>query len=60
VLQVNANHDHRPWRGESKEICLVDAAPLVDVRSAGISQVVGQSETSSCRQGRQATDLIPR
>src|SRR5206468_4388548 len=62
VLQVNANPTINTTLGVGnlEETVSVDAAaPLVDVRSAGISQVVSQSEIVDLPlQGRQATDLI--
>jgi len=62
VLQVNANPTINASLavGSLAETVAVDAAaPLVDVRSAGISEVVEQQRIVELPlQGRQATDLI--
>src|SRR5215510_12231556 len=62
VLQVNANPTINASLGVGSlaETVAVDAAaPLVDVRSSGISEVVEQQRIVELPlQGRQATDLI--
>ena len=62
VLQVNANPTISTTLGVGnlEETVSVDAAaPLVDVRSAGINEVVEQAKIVELPlQGRQATDLI--
>jgi hypothetical protein len=62
VLQVNANPviNASLALGSLAETVAVDAAaPLVDVRSAGVSQVVQQEQIVELPlQGRNVTDLI--